>query len=234
MIYPPVDLKYRITIDREGFKIDKDPWQVYIRDTFGRELATITPDVTYRDSEGRWYFSLEQVPTGRYIAKTTTKAPDDNFESGYMTITDKQKLVEVGLYGCEEVCRCSHTTDGLTVTFERVYTRYIADVEYLADKDGNLIWTSDGKLITFIKKYEEDMEVPTVKLNMTGDEFKKLIEGNDPNGSINTIPELLHAMDGIDDTTTVKQEIKDETDETYDEETETMYLDGERPEEEEG
>lgn len=211
MIYPPVDLKFRITIDREGFNITKDPWQVYIRDTFGRELATITPDVTYRDSEGRWYFSLEQVPTGRYIAKTTTQAPDDNFASGFMTITDKQKLVDVGLYGCGEKEKCSHTTDGLTVTFERVYTRYIDDVEYLADKDGNLIWTSDGKLITFIKKYEE-MEVPTVKLNMTGDEFKKLVEGFEPNSEINTIPEMMAAMRGISDETTVKEEIINDID----------------------
>ena len=48
---------------------------------------------------------------------------------------------------------------------------------------------------------------------MTGDEFLKLIEGREPNSEINTIPELMDAMQGISDDRTVKEEIEDEIDE---------------------
>lgn len=45
-------------------------------------------------------------------------------------------------------------------------------------------------------------------MNMTGDEFKKLVEQKDPNELINTIPEILEFLSGIKDNETLEQYIK--------------------------
>ena len=52
-----------------------------------------------------------------------------------------------------------------------------------------------------------------IKMQMTGEEFLRLIEGRDPNGEVNTIPEMMAAMEGISDDETIKGEIQEEIDE---------------------
>ena len=48
----------------------------------------------------------------------------------------------------------------------------------------------------------------SVIMNMTGDEFKKLVEQKDPNHLIDTIPEILDFLRGIEDGETLEQYIK--------------------------
>ena len=45
-------------------------------------------------------------------------------------------------------------------------------------------------------------------MGMTGDEFKKLVEQKDPNHLIDTIPEILDFLRGIQDGETLEQYIK--------------------------
>ena len=52
---------------------------------------------------------------------------------------------------------------------------------------------------------------------MKGEEFLQLIEGKDPNGAVNTIPELMDVMQGVDDKETIPQKIQDEIDENEEE-----------------
>lgn len=52
------------------------------------------------------------------------------------------------------------------------------------------------------------MSEKRVIMNMTGDEFKKLVEQKDPNELINTIPEILEFLSGIKDNETLEQYIK--------------------------
>ncbi len=56
-----------------------------------------------------------------------------------------------------------------------------------------------------------------VKLKMTGEQFLQLIEGKDPNGAVNTIPELMQVMTGVDDQETIPQRIQDEIDDNEEE-----------------
>ena len=44
-----------------------------------------------------------------------------------------------------------------------------------------------------------------VRLNMTGDEFKRLIEQRDPNHEVDTLQELMAMFEGIDDGETIAQ-----------------------------
>ena len=52
-----------------------------------------------------------------------------------------------------------------------------------------------------------------VKLKMTGEQFKQLIEGENPDGAIDTIPEMLRAATGISDDTTIRKDVDDQIDE---------------------
>lgn len=48
----------------------------------------------------------------------------------------------------------------------------------------------------------------SVIMQMTGDEFKKLVEQKDPNHLIDTIPEILDFLRGIEDGETLEDYIK--------------------------
>lgn len=48
----------------------------------------------------------------------------------------------------------------------------------------------------------------SVIMQMTGDEFKKLVEQKDPNHLIDTIPEILEFLRGIEDGESLEQYIK--------------------------
>ena len=52
-----------------------------------------------------------------------------------------------------------------------------------------------------------------VKMKMTGEEFLKKWEGRDPNGVIDTVPEMFDAAQGISDDRTIKEEIDEEVSE---------------------
>lgn len=232
MIYPHTDIKFRITITASDFNQRSNPWSLRVIDRFGRVFKEYAKNDFIRDSEGRFYFDMKNVLTGEYKAVTTIGIPDEDFTTGYQQRTDAQIFLHVNMCMCHPMCGCHCKTDGMEVLIERVWIINIDGGDYLAESDGTPILDKNGEKIYFTNYIDEGDEImPPVKLNMTGDEFKQLVEGFDPNSEVNTIPELIHAMQGISDETTVKQEIKDETEDTYVDETETLYLDGEKPEE---
>ena len=210
MIHPHTDLKFRITITASDFNQRRDPWHLRVIDKFYRVYADMDRKDFLRDSEGRFYFNMKDVSTGEYRAITMIGIPDDDFTTGYQQRTDAQVFLHVGLHGCQNrKCGCDCTTDGMQVLIERVWSVSIDGEDYLCDCDGNPILTADGEKIYFINDITEEDETMGKKyLNMKFDEFKKLIEGNEPNSEVNTIPELMHAMQGISDDTTIKQDVE--------------------------
>lgn len=44
-----------------------------------------------------------------------------------------------------------------------------------------------------------DTKKKSIRLNMTGEEFKRLIEQYDPDNEVNTLPEVLRLLQGIGD-----------------------------------
>ena len=233
MIYPHTDLKFRITITASDFNQRSNPWTLRVIDRFNRERLNMERKDFMRDSLGRFYFDMKDVLTGEYRAITQIGIPDEDFNDGYQHRTDAQIFLHVNMCNCHHDCGCHCQTDGMEVLIERVYTINIDGGDYLADVNGTPILDSEGNKIYFINHIdEEDTDMPPVKLNMTGEEFKKLIEGDEPNSEVNTIPEVMRVMQGISDDTTVKQEIKDETGTTYDEGNEKLYINGAKPKEE--
>jgi hypothetical protein len=184
-------------------------------DRFGRVFKEYAKKDFIRDTEGNYYFQMKDVLTGEYKAITTIGIPDEDFASGYQQRTDAQIFLHVNMMMCHPACGCRHKTDGMGVVIERVWSVSIDGEDYLADVDGNPILTSEGEKIYFINPIDkEDEDMGKVKLNMTGAEFKKLIEGDEPNSEVNTIPEVMRVMQGISDDTTVKKEIEDEVEES--------------------
>lgn len=152
MIHPHTNLKYQVVITADGFDQKTDPWDVVVRNQFHRVSLDINPDDCIRDTEGNFYFTFVDAPLGKYYATTTVNIPDDDYEDGYMVITDRQHLEDVGICSCHKTpCQCACVTDGVRVTFKRVFTQNLDGNEYLADMDGNFILTSDGKRIAFKK-----------------------------------------------------------------------------------
>ena len=58
-----------------------------------------------------------------------------------------------------------------------------------------------------IRKGQEGQK-PSVRLDMTGDEFKRLIEYKDPNDVVDTLQEIMHMFDGIGDGETIVDYIR--------------------------
>ena len=211
IVPPGTDLKFHVTVTRENFTLDDDLFNVVIKNRWGRVVARLLKSDCYQDSEGRWYFNVENVQEGEHYAVFVGVIDDSDYGKQKRMWHDSQ-LLFIGRDGCciGTESRPTPHGDDCPVSYEQIWTVKVADGEYLADRDGNFFYTSDDKRISFSDRSSSDGKV---RLSMTGDEFLKLIEGRDPNNEINTIPELMDAMQGISDDTTVKEEIEEEIDE---------------------
>lgn len=205
MIYPGTDLKFKVTATIPDFSFAGNPFMIIVKNSFGRVRYRIGKSDCLFDSEGNCYFPMKCVAEGCYTAFFTGAVDDADFSGLQQRITDEQHLCDVGRRHCRDSrCQSDHQ-----VSYERCYTRNVEGKVYLADKDGNLITTSDDQAIELSAASGQNAsgDNSRCKLNMTGDEFKQLIEGHDPNGEVNTIPELMDAMKGIAEDTTVRDEI---------------------------
>lgn len=222
IIFAGSDLKFRITSMRSDLKLSERDFTIVIKNRWGQAKHTITKDDCFFDEDGNFYFNVESVSHGMYFAYFTGGYSDEDYIKQYRTITDFQYLCTiVGDNNNAKICPAvqtpyQHVCDDSVhcVKYEQIWTVSIDGADYLADVDGNYVYTSDGKRVQFINQASQNNDdMGKVKLNMTGDEFKTLIEGEKPNGVIDTIPEMKRAMDGISDEETVKDEVDEQIDE---------------------
>ena len=210
VVPPGTDLKFRVTVARDGFSLEEDPFNIVIRNRWGRVVARVMKHDCYQDSEGRWYFSVENVHEGEHYAVFIGAIADSDYGKQKRMWHDRQ-LLFIGRDGCCAAApRPAMKPEDCPVGYEQVWTVNLADGEYLADRDGKFVYTSDDQRISFTGRSSSDGKV---RMSMTGEEFLKLIEGREPNSEINTIPELMDAMQGISDDTTVIGEIEEQVDE---------------------
>ena len=211
MNYAGSDKKFRVTSTQEDFNFSEDYFEIVIKNRWGRVMQKITKDDCLWDSEGRWYFTVENVQTGVYFACFFGSYEDDDYDKQERVFTDIQKLYEVDVRCCDSKssnfgnCKCEHK-----VHYEEVWTVSIDGDDYLCGSDGKYILTSDGKRIAFKnpkRKQVEDMG-KVILDTMTGDEFKQFIEGRNPDGDIDTVPEMMDAARGISDSTTIKEDVE--------------------------
>ena len=206
MIYPHSDLKFQVTATQPDFQLTEDDFTIVIKDRYGRIRQTIRKNDCFYDSDGRFYFTVEDVRRGIYYAFFEGSYEDDDYTKQKRVFTDAQELYRVGYCGgCK--CKCPHV-----VHYEQVWTVSIDGEDYLCDCDGRYILTSDNKRICFKNdKATEIEDMGKVRLKtMKGEEFVRLIEDFDPNSEVDTIPEVMHALQGISDDETVRDDVQEQ------------------------
>ena len=210
IVPPGTDLKFRVTVTKDNFSLDDGQFNIVIRNRWGRVVARVLKGDCYQDSEGKWYFNVENTSDDEHYAVFIGAIADSDYGKQKRLWHDRQMLF-IGREGCcGTAIHPAPKPDDCPVQYEQVWTVNVGDGEYLADRDGKFVYTGDDKRISFSDRSSADGKV---RLQMTGDEFLKLIEGKDPNNEIDTIPELMDAMQGISDDTTVIDEIDEQVDE---------------------
>lgn len=211
--YPGTDRKFMVTTTQEDFLLVDDDFEITVIDPYRRQRRIKKQDCFF-DSDGRYYFTLERTLCGTYYAWFKGWYEDDDYDKQTRQFTDGQVLCEVGAPTCscvtatDSTCQCRHV-----VQYQEVTTVSLDGDEYLADTDGKYILTSDGKRIAFKNPTNDKItDMGKVRLNMTGDEFKQLIEGENPNGEIDTIPEMMQAAQGISDDETIQHDVDERID----------------------
>lgn len=206
-----MDVKFQITTTYDDFTLAGDPFTITVKDRYGRVVRTMGRDDCFWDDDFRFYFTLENVRRGVYYAYFTGSYEDEDYDKQRATVSDAQVLLTVPSCVLDKDCEnikfigrkqcCRHK-----VHYRVVTTVSIDGEEYLCGSDGKYILTSDGKRICFTSAKSKEIEdMGKVRLDtLTGDEFKMLIEGRNPNGSIDTIPEMLDAANGIDEDETIQ------------------------------
>lgn len=208
-IYPGMDLKFQVSTEFLDFHIEEDDFEIVVKDQYGRIRQRIKREDCFWDSDGRFYFTMENVKKGQYFAYFRGQYEDDDYDKQKATVTDYQPLVQVPDCGCKppKACNCQHK-----VHYQIVWVVSIDGDDYLCGSDGKYILTSDGKRIAFKnpkRKQVEDMGKVILE-TMTGEEFKQFIEGNNPDGVIDTVPEMMRAAQGISDTETIQEDVQEQ------------------------
>lgn len=199
MNYAGSDLKFMVAMQIAGFTLATDSFVIVVKNGYGRVVRQIPRSECFFDSDQRPYFTLENMQNGIYFAIFLGGVADDDYTKQTAIVTDYQYLTTVG-----GVARSPE--QGHQVRYTQVQVESVDTASYLADMDGNYILTSDGKRIELnVNNPIESMS--KVQLQMTGNQFKQLIEGRSQDGTVNTVPEVLDTMSGIPDTETVKGEI---------------------------
>lgn len=143
------DLKFRVWTDFSDFSMAEDNFSIIIKNRWGQAMATIQKDDCFRDTEGNYYFTLENVHTGVYFATFIAELDDDDYEKQTRIRTDIQYIVTVSTCCCNATtpqCSCDHQ-----VHYEQVWTTDVDGTPYLVGRDGEYILTSDGKRIPFLR-----------------------------------------------------------------------------------
>ena len=211
-VNPGTNLKFRLTTTKDDFTLASDKWNIVIKNNLGRTTHRITKNDCYYDTEGRYYFNILNPQPGTYTAIFVGAYEDEDYPEDRRIWTDRQVL-----FVCREGCmmrqRRKHHPSACPVQYEQVWACSLNGDDYLCDCYGRYILTAEGDRIQFTNNLSnEQEEMGKVKLQMTGEQFLQLIEGKDPNGAVNTIPELMQVMTGISDDKTVIEEIDEELD----------------------
>ena len=214
-------MKFRVTPHIDDFQMSEDAFCIVIKNQLGQVKYRIPRGDCFYDSEGRWYFGMEHVQEGLYEAVFCAKVEDDDFDKQRCVVTDRRPLVAVGRYTLPPV-ECAVVPQPPYVEYERVFSVSIDGADYLADCDGRYILTAEGYRIQFSNDVSEIVEdMGKVKMKMKGEEFLQKWEGKNPNGEIDTIPEMLDAAQGISDEETIHEHTEHQIEEELEEEAAT-------------
>lgn len=208
MIQEGTDVKFKVTAVINGFIMAEDPFIIVVKNQWGQVKYTVNKYNTLHDAEGNFYFALPAMARGEYTASLTALIEDEDFPDGVRRMVDVRWLVTIG---SEDKSVRHDKTDGADVKYERVWIVSVEGDVYLTDEDGNALLDKDGQRI-YLTRTDQDQSTK-VRLSLTGNEFKQLVEGRNQNGKIDTLPEAFDTLSGIDEDTEVTISTQEDIDE---------------------
>ena len=190
-------MKYRVTAQVPGFSLDNDDFSIIVRTHLGRTVAVYSKENMLKDSCGGYIFTIPSARRGVYYAQFIAKKEDIDFDDGVQHMIDRQLLDVVGMFERHVDRPFAGLTEHMLIAYQRTIVTNISEGSYLADIDGNPILDADGNKIYLADTSEESR----TRLSMTGQELQHLLEGRTPDGTINTVPEVMDALGGVGDDT---------------------------------
>ena len=197
MIYTGTDLKFKVSASVVGFQLKRDNFCIVIKNRWNQVKYIIEKGDMLTDNDGNYYFMITNVQKGVYYAELTAEKEDTDFDTGIQHMVDRQYLVSVE----SEEFFDEHTTEGMAVAYQRVWFVSVGGYVYLAESDGTPILDSNGQKI-YLKSSGKD-EGADVHLDITVKQLKELLEGRNENGKIDTIPEIVDTLGGMEENTEV-------------------------------
>lgn len=198
MIYTGTDLKFKMSASVVGFHLKYDNFCVVIKNRWNQVKYIIEKSDMLTDNSGNYYFMITNVQKGVYYAELTVERNDNDFDSGIQHMVDRQYLVSVD---SEEFFDENTSTEGMAVAYQRVWYVNVGGYVYLAESDGTPILDADGNRI-YLRSSGSD-ESADVHLDITVKQLKELLEGKNDNGKIDTIPEMVDTLGGMEENTEV-------------------------------
>lgn len=195
MIYPGTDLKFKVSAVGRGMSLADCGFSVVVRRQSGKVVYAGDKQDMLTDGAGGYYFCLKDMKAGIYYAKMTMEKTDINFDGSYQHVTDWSYLCTIGY---PEQRQHVPETDGLAVCYERVWTVNIGEGVYLCDVNGQPILDADGQPIILT---EQGQESDSVKIPLTAAQLNSLLTGRNHNGTVDTLPEVIDAVAGLDEDT---------------------------------
>ena len=149
------EVKYKITINRQGFIQNEDNFRVKL--TWGMMNKEIVIDKSQMISNeaDEWFFMFDTKDmVGRVKAECSFDVPDSDYPDGYRTEVDRQCLLVVITHPLPARI-CVPIGDGKdhTVVYERTEESDVAELyAYLTDRFGRQLVTADNENIMVLKR----------------------------------------------------------------------------------
>ena len=143
-------MKFRIIPNSDLLDLGEQYFELLFKNRWGQVVSeTVKKGDCFKDDDGNYYFTIENVKNGLIYAFFTCAVDDEDFIKHEMVLTDYQRLTSVGVCECMDAeCDCECHSDHI-VTYEQVWTVNIDGERFLVGSDGAYILTNDGNRIQF-------------------------------------------------------------------------------------
>lgn len=149
IIFQGTQAKYHIDI--KDFNMVAYDFAVTLSYGMTGKTLTINKVDMIQGPDGKWYFKFSTSEmTGFVTAKCKYMVYDTDFEGGLREETNIQTLCFVSTTPCPKLL-CFPCEDDMTVSYERTDEGNLSEYDFLRDKNGLLLRTSDGNYLAVQK-----------------------------------------------------------------------------------
>lgn len=142
------EVKFKITIEREGFIMSRDNFELKLSWGMMNENLTIKKNQMLTNESGEWFFvfTVADDMVGRLMVECICEVPDNDYPDHKRTEVNRQCLALVVDHPLPpRICIPGAPVPGNNVTYQQIYQSDVEDrYEYLTDCKGRKLVTTDG------------------------------------------------------------------------------------------